>query len=388
MRKPRFSLGIHASSFRALAVALLCVLSGCEDVYVITATVVDPVFDATAIVRNAAGVEVAVTSAGDGLFAGEMFLLMAQGSGGTLEDRVRTRYKRAVNRRLSAGGDALVAARFGAGPWCFVAEPTILPTFENRPSPPDETAAELSLCEGPPPPPQCAATGDMPELSVDPPAHTFPDTPLGSASDWFPFTVSNSGTGFVCLASMIAGGLHAQDFQVDDSNCRPSDPEAARRLLGVGGLPSCTVRVRFVPTRPGTREGALRVSSNDPQVLQQFGLTGTGIAGVLTPTTPVCVPRVGDRFQRTVVLTNAGPGTVTVRSISVGEWHTSPSCTPDVPTSIPSGGTLSCEVNSPTGDDPGEGALVIGSDGVRDDPTATVIEIPLIPRVAPGTCTP
>jgi hypothetical protein len=350
-----------------------------------------PVFEGRAVVRNAAGVELVVTTGGDPMM--ETFVLATTGDEAGAPARAASKFKRALNRRLSAGVSEEFRARFGEGPWCLTSEPTLLPTLEHVTTPSDEGSPELPLCSGPPPPPACAELGEVPFLEVDPPSVSFGDVPLGTTSPWVPLTITNGAAGYVCLASMVAGGRDALDFEVDDADCRPTDPEMARMFIGPAGRPSCTVNVRFAPKRPGDREGALRVSSNAQPVLQEFGLTGRALAGSLTvPTSPVCVPRIVDStypecFARELRLPNPGPGAVTIRHYDATAGWRSGNCGP-LPVVVAPGSEITCHITPCWTSAPEPGTFLLFSDGIGVDPTATVIEIPLVAQVTPSTCTP
>jgi hypothetical protein len=355
-----------------------------------------PVFEGRAVVRNAAGVELVVTTSGDPIM--ETFVLATTGDETGAPARAASKFKRALNRRLSAGVSEMFRARFGEGPWCLTAEPTILSTLEwTVNTPPDEDAPELPLCSGPPPPPACAELGEVPFLEVDPPSVSFGDVPLGTTSPWVALNITNGAAGYVCLASMVAGGRDPLDFEVDDADCRPTDPEMARMFIGPAGRPSCTVNVRFAPKRPGNREGALRVSSNAQPVLQEFRLDGRGLAGSLTlPPSPICVPRIADPtysecYERELRMPNPGPGAVTLRGYgsdhegSGSDWYL-PGCWSH--TLVPPGTDLVCRVRACSSVPPPQRTFQLLGDGTGVDPTATVVEFTVVAQQTPSTCTP
>jgi hypothetical protein len=375
------------------AVALLAALPACSLRRWIP---VFPIFEGRAIVRNAAGVEVVVTTNGDLMM--DMFVLATDGDVAGEVERARSKFKRELNRRLQGGASEMFRARFGEGPWCLASEPVIQRTVQWS----GDSASlavggypEIELCTGPPPPPACAEPGEVPFLEVDPPSHAFGDVALGATSPWVSFHITNGAAGYVCLASMVAGGRDALEFEIDDADCRPTDPEMARQFIGPDGRPSCVVNVRFAPRRAGDREGALRISSNAQPVLQEFGLTGRGLAGSLTPpAAPLCVPRIADPssaecFARELRLPNPGPGTVTIRHFDpTGGWQYG-GCMPSLPAIVPPGSDFVCQVRAcgTSAPLPG-GTYVLASDGVGADPTATVLEIPVLAQVTPETCTP
>jgi hypothetical protein len=342
-------------------------------------------YRAHAVVRNAAGLEVGVTEMDD-LFAAEMFVLAldAKAYSATEQDAlVRSRFSRALARRLTAGGDGVLAARFGAGPWCLVGEPSVVSYAEAPEEPPDETGAELPPCVGPPPPVECANPGEEPALEVVPPGHSFGDVPQGTEAERT-LTVRNVGTGVVCLGSIVATGRDPYDFPIDDSDCRPEDPSQPRRLMAEGD--SCELRVRFGSERPGPSTASLRISSNVEGIFSEFPLSGRALPGTLSPLTPVCLPRDADGcYRRTVSLTNTGPGAVTLRGNRVDPAVWRHDCSTDYGT-IDDGDTLICTMENcgPVQ----RGTWFIPSDAFSEDGTLRMFEIPLIPRVNPGDCTP
>jgi hypothetical protein len=388
----------------AAAIALVAPLPDCGGLATINSADIRPTYDAWGIVRNAAGVEVVVRSDADSLFADEMFVL-AVWDGTTPDERialVRSRFRRAVRRRLEAvAGDAGLAARFGEGPWCFASVPTMtqrMRMYIVPPLPAAELGEELHDCEGPPPPPECADFGDAPVLLVDPPEVSFGAVSvMTTAPPSMAISVTNEGTGSLCLASIVHAGPHARDFVVDDSDCRPSDPAMARRVLDSGA--SCTVRVTFLPLRLGAREATLRISSNDAIVLREFALSGTGLTGTLVPRPgSLCAPRGADACYRGAhTFTNPGPGGIILRGIYVDNVDWEFTCTPAgaPPTAtqpvgaqtVPVGGTVTCAFHSCLAA-PRNGSLVVDSDGLADEPATTVFAIPIATVMPPATCPP
>lgn len=352
-------------------------------------------FTAYAIVRNAAGVEVAVTETDD-LFAAEMFVLAVatevDGERIPLEERearARARFSRAVARRLAAPGDAVVAARFGPGPWCFVMPPILRRPVPGGWSsatsevPPDELGADLPPCVGPPAPAECSDGGE-PTLDVDPPAGAFGEVPQGRESSWVPFVLRSGPEGVVCLASVVLTGRDLFDFQLDDSDCRPTEPGQARRLMGDGE--GCTLLVRFGAERPGPKEAALRISSNVEGAVREISLSGRSVPGTLGPLTPICAtPRGDGTFLGPVTLRNAGPGDVTLRSHGGLTEGWGRFCD-DEDDTIAAGEEMTCTLMNygPIQ----RGTWFLPGDAYSEDGSLRIFEIPLIPQVTPETCTP
>ena len=94
-----------------------------------------------------------------------------------------------------------------------------------------------------------------------PTALIFPGVPVGSSSSPMPVTLTNMGTVFLNVVSVVGNG----DFSETD-NCAAGLPIGA----------NCTVNVTFTPTGAGTRSGTLVFGDNDQTSPQVVTLTGTG----------------------------------------------------------------------------------------------------------------
>src|SRR5258706_232085 len=90
-----------------------------------------------------------------------------------------------------------------------------------------------------------------------------------------PVTVTNNGPGALTISSVAITGTNAGDF-AETTTC-PLSPST----LAVAA--SCTVSVTFTPTGTGTRTAAVAISDNGSGSPQTVGLSGTGVAPVVTP---------------------------------------------------------------------------------------------------------
>jgi hypothetical protein len=97
--------------------------------------------------------------------------------------------------------------------------------------------------------------------TYSPSALTFPGVPVGSSSSPLPVTLTNKGTVFLNVVSIVTYGNFTQT-----NNCGTG--------LAVGA--KCTVKVTFTPTATGTQTGNLVFGDNDLTSPQVVTLTGTG----------------------------------------------------------------------------------------------------------------
>ncbi|MGA8762992.1 MAG: choice-of-anchor D domain-containing protein, partial [Candidatus Sulfotelmatobacter sp.] len=90
---------------------------------------------------------------------------------------------------------------------------------------------------------------------------TFPGVPVGTSSSPLAVTLTNKGTVFLNVVSIVTNGVFTQS-----NNCGTG--------LAVGA--KCTVNVVFTPTATGTQTGTLVFGDNDLTSPQVVNLTGTG----------------------------------------------------------------------------------------------------------------
>lgn len=320
-------------------------------------------YTATAQVR-AAGDRLVTINSDDLLFAGAAPIALAthddlSSSGETAAERMLDQWTRYVRRRLEdPAASAEFRDRFGSGPFCLVTAGVRRTESVATPSP-AETGPALDAC-GPGPDACGNPPGVTPVLDVSPPAVDFGPVPVGATTPDLTLTLSNAGAGRLCLdAPRLDPLLSPQlaDFTLDVSDCAPR-PGGDRTVLDVG-RPSCTARLRFSPTDPGTRRAVLRVTSSDPaRPTVDVAVSGLGQAGVLRPTSNPFCPNatpvtVGGRacYRRTLSFVNDGPGSVTIQPLALpgaavasGDWATGGYAPAPPPVTLAPGGTLSLQV--------------------------------------------
>jgi hypothetical protein len=252
--------------------------------------------------------------------------------GTTPAQRIRDFWRRYLRHRVEAGAHgATFTARFGTGPWCLAGD-SVRPTatLASTRSEPD-VDDPLVMC-GAGGAPTCAnPAGTVPLLHVDPPAVTFGHAAVGTSAADVTLTLSNAGTGNLCLDGdfliLPEAGVRPDEFSRDVSSCTPMSPLerfVGRVVLSAATRPSCTVRMGFRPRNGGPRRATMQVSSNDAASPAAVALSGDGDAGVLIASpSPMCFnvasEVVGGRtcYRQGIVFSNAGPGTVTITSVTV-----------------------------------------------------------------------
>jgi len=104
-----------------------------------------------------------------------------------------------------------------------------------------------------------AGTGQA--AAYSPSALTFPGVPVGTSSSPLLVTLTNKGTVFLNVVSIVTYGNFSQT-----NNCGTG--------LAIGA--KCTVKVTFTPTITGQQTGTLVFGDNDLTSPQIVNLTGTG----------------------------------------------------------------------------------------------------------------
>jgi hypothetical protein len=295
----------------------------------------------SASIRNADGEDFYVTSR-DAVFAGGMAATLVFGvpAGGDVTTMPH-QWKLYLSRRFQQGPmSPEFAAHFGRGPYC-VRQTEVVSSHERfmgTPVSEDEGWGEPMMCPDEPAMGPCAGSGHpglhfMPESA----ALAFASTPVGATAGRLPLTIENRSSDRLCLDAprLSPSSADPGDFVLDVGDCRPlTGPEMMLgvAILSSGTRTSCTLFVDFGPTNPGSRSARLLVASNYALPHQPVFLSGTGEAGALTVgPSPLClnVPtEVIDGMicrRRPLDLSNAGPGVVTVTSMSLGtgadNWH-------------------------------------------------------------------
>ena len=113
-----------------------------------------------------------------------------------------------------------------------------------------------------------------PAMSISPLTVTYPSEPVGTASPYQTFTVTNTGSATLTVSSIAV----ASDFNETDNCAGTSIPPSA----------TCAVQARFLPSVTGQRTGLLTVYGNVAGGQATATLSGIGLlapAIVLTPVT-------------------------------------------------------------------------------------------------------
>jgi hypothetical protein len=163
-----------------------------------------------------------------------------------------------------------------------------------------------------------AGTGVLrPDLEVDPNPVVFRATTQGSRSEADLHVRPNQKTASR-FARAVVSGPNRGDFSIANDGCNG-------KILSA--VPSCTIRIRFVPRGTGERAATLRLAAQDGsamKVLATIDLRGQGVGRSSLVLEPPSLRFAAERLNvasapQTVVVTKTGPGTLTVESITVLE---------------------------------------------------------------------
>ena len=151
-------------------------------------------------------------------------------------------------------------------------------------------------------------SGTGPLASPSPTSITFPVTVNFTTSSAQTVTLRNTGTATLNISSISITGANAADFAIPSNSCGTT--------LTAGS--SCTVNVTFRPSVAGTRTASLTFSDSAFGSPQTVALSGTGTMVTFSPTSlSFSAQTVGTTSAaQTVTLTNVGPATLTISSIS------------------------------------------------------------------------
>ena len=154
----------------------------------------------------------------------------------------------------------------------------------------------------------------VPQVSGLPPSLTFAAQNIGSTSAAQVATMTDNGTGYLSIASIVIGGANPGDF-AQTGNCGQALPKNE----------SCNIAVTFTPTAAGARSATITITDNAGNVAgtqQMFNLYGTGqavpggsvIVGTLNfGNQNVNVPSA----SQSVTLYNGGSGPLTISAIAI-----------------------------------------------------------------------
>lgn len=159
------------------------------------------------------------------------------------------------------------------------------------------------------------AAAPPPALGASATSLSFGSVSLGASSATQAVTVTNTGGGTLTLATLTPGGANSGDF-IRSGTCASGASLAAAQ--------NCTIVYQFAPTAAGARAATLVIASNAGSTT--LSLSGTGF---VTPTVPVLGASAaaldfGRVFvgrpsaTQTIVIANAGAGTLTLSSLTAG----------------------------------------------------------------------
>ena len=153
-------------------------------------------------------------------------------------------------------------------------------------------------------PPLTQTVTGAPVVTLSPTSLTFAVQLVGTTSGAKPITLTNTGSGTLTIASLVASG----DFQ-QTNNCGSS--------VAAGG--SCTINVTFTPTAAGTRTGSITITDNASGSPQAAPLTGTGTVVKLSTHSLNFGNQTVDTTSspRTVKLTNTGTVALHIKSTGI-----------------------------------------------------------------------
>ena len=158
-----------------------------------------------------------------------------------------------------------------------------------------------------------------PVVSLSTTSLVFGDQEVSATSAPQAVTLSNTGTGPLAIASIVASGDYAQT-----NSCGSSVAAGA----------NCQIDVTFTPTAEGSRAGAVTITDDAADSPQTVNLAGTGVA---TTAPAVFLSATSLNFGKQVVsttsnpqavsLTNTGTATLTITSITAsGDYAQTNDC--------------------------------------------------------------
>jgi pimeloyl-ACP methyl ester carboxylesterase len=153
-----------------------------------------------------------------------------------------------------------------------------------------------------------AGTGSRPQANLSPSQHAFGQTLIGTTSDPFTFTVTNTGDADLHLGTAALDGAASNEYAIsaDADHC-------SGQTVTPGS--SCSLDVVFAPTQRGKRQATLTVPSDDPKTPATASLSGSGVQPVasLTPTK--------QQFGEQAVGTSSKPATFTIANTGNADLH-------------------------------------------------------------------
>jgi hypothetical protein len=156
-------------------------------------------------------------------------------------------------------------------------------------------------------------TTQPPTVSVLPAGpKDFGGQQVGTVSAAQTFTITDTGTGTLDVASVGLGGAAPGQFVESNDQC-------SGQAIAAGG--TCTVEVAFAPTATGTQDATLEIASNDPASPESVALSGTGGESAVSAS-PASVnfgkyPAGNQSPPQTFTITNTGTATLNITSATL-----------------------------------------------------------------------
>jgi hypothetical protein len=152
-------------------------------------------------------------------------------------------------------------------------------------------------------------TGLGPAVTLSPTSIAFPVTLDFATAATQTVTVRNSGTTTVTISSIALTGTNASEFAIASNTCGTTLAASA----------SCAVGITFRPQVAAVRSASITVTDNAPGSPHSASLSGTGTMVAVSPGSLSFASQLVGTISasQNVTVSNVGPGTLTVTSISI-----------------------------------------------------------------------
>jgi hypothetical protein len=171
-----------------------------------------------------------------------------------------------------------------------------------------------------------SGNGTVPTATLSPGDLAFGSQAVGTTSAVKNETLMNTGSDTLNVTSIAKGGANPGDFNL----VAPTSGNQACNLAGSFSLSpgnSCDIGANFMPTVGAPRSANVTVTDNSggtSGTTQSFNLSGTGTSGTGTLSLNPASANFGNQRVGTTsavqqsVLSNSGPGSVTITNIQIG----------------------------------------------------------------------
>ncbi len=145
-----------------------------------------------------------------------------------------------------------------------------------------------------------------------PPLVNFNAQTVGTTSASQTVTLTNTGSS-LAISSVTLGGANPGDFNITGGNC------SGANLASAG---TCTIILTFTPTATGNRTAIVNLADDASPSPQSFPISGTGVQPAVSFSVPsLTFANQGEGTSspsQSVILTNTGNATLSIRGISLG----------------------------------------------------------------------